>query len=75
MPEPPSMRETVLGVFLHDVGKFAQRADWREGRFSPATENLIQNILPQTPDGRFTHWHALYTAEFFEWREIGRAHV
>ncbi|MCL6546972.1 MAG: type III-A CRISPR-associated protein Cas10/Csm1, partial [Bryobacteraceae bacterium] len=63
------MRETVLGVFLHDVGKFAQRADWREGRFSPATENLIQNILPQTPDGRFTHWHALYTAEFFEWLE------
>jgi len=69
MPELPSMRETVLGVFLHDIGKFAQRAAWREGRFSPATENLIQNILPQAPDGRFTHWHALYTAEFFEWLE------
>lgn len=69
MNPSPSLRETILGVFLHDIGKFAQRAGWRDGRFSPAAERLLQNILPQSPGGRFTHWHALYTAEFFEWME------
>ncbi|MEJ5370185.1 MAG: type III-A CRISPR-associated protein Cas10/Csm1 [Bryobacteraceae bacterium] len=68
MPEGiPTLTETALGAFLHDIGKFAQRAGaFRE--FSQPSERLKADILPSWK-GSFSHWHALHTAEFFEWME------
>ncbi|MCS6952951.1 MAG: type III-A CRISPR-associated protein Cas10/Csm1 [Bryobacterales bacterium] len=63
----PTCEETVLGVFLHDIGKFFQRADFA----LPAhVRELDSTILPKDPQsGRYTHQHVLWTDFFFD--ELG----
>lgn len=46
----------VLAAWLHDIGKFAQRAG------APASAGLEQEICPQGE----THRHVLYTDYFIE---------
>ena len=46
----------ILAAFLHDIGKFAQRAG------EPCSENLAQDYCP----GGFSHRHVLYTDYFIE---------
>lgn len=46
----------VLAAWLHDIGKFAQRAG------APASQGLEQDLLP----GGATHRHVLYTDYFVE---------
>lgn len=65
--EIPTLMETALGAFLHDIGKFVQRAGAFPA-FSPSNENLKADILPSWK-GHLNHWHALHTAEFFEWMQ------
>lgn len=66
-PNDATLMETSLGAFLHDIGKFAQRAGAFPG-FSQENEDLKADILPFR-NGVFSHWHALHTAEFFDWME------
>lgn len=54
-----SMNLPVLGAWLHDIGKFAQRA--REEERSP----LEHEYCPQY-NGRYTHQHVLYTDYFIK---------
>jgi CRISPR-associated protein Csm1 len=60
-----TVREAALGGFLHDTGKFLQRASSSEAEMSAAARNLESEILPLA-QGRYTHRHALWTEEFFE---------
>ena len=46
----------VLAAWLHDIGKFAQRAG------APASQGLEQDLCPQGQ----THRHVLYTDYFIE---------
>ena len=46
----------ILAALLHDIGKFAQRAE------APCSENLAQEYCP----GGTTHRHVLYTDYFIE---------
>lgn len=64
----PTAEETVLGVFLHDIGKFLQRARGGNQGFREIVWNRRAEVLPFR-DGRFSHWHALWTEEFFHWLE------
>lgn len=64
----PTCEETVLGVFLHDIGKFLQRADLP---LPQHVQNLESTILPKDPSsGRYTHQHVLWTDLFFD--SLGR---
>lgn len=70
------MDETVykiaLAGFLHDIGKFAERAAGARGAddvgFFPDEEFLNNNRDLYQPfwDGRHTHAHAVYTAAFID---------
>lgn len=53
----------ALAGFLHDIGKFAERAGW-----SLSEEYIQNNSLLYQPlfRGRYTHRHAVYTAGFIE---------
>lgn len=64
----PTYTETVLGCFLHDVGKALQRAEGRIRNLPPEVLNQETEILPQW-DGRSSHKHALFTEAFFHWME------
>lgn len=60
----PTCEETVLGVFLHDVGKFLQRAGLE---LPQHVRNLESTILPKdAQSGRYTHRHVLWTDLFFQ---------
>ncbi len=61
----PTIEETVLGVFLHDIGKFMQRAHESLDNMDPEVRRRQADVLPSY-DGRPTHWHALWTDAFFE---------
>ncbi len=61
----PSLQEVTLGVFLHDIGKFMQRAHDSLDQMDPNVRARADHILPQL-EGRRTHWHALWTDAFFE---------
>lgn len=61
----PNLHETVLGVFLHDIGKFVQRANSGAQRMPPEVAKFEQDVLPAW-DGRPTHWHALWSEAFFQ---------
>lgn len=52
--------ELVIAAWLHDVGKFAQRADIQELYDS----KLEGRYCRTTKDGRFTHQHVVYTEGF-----------
>ena len=54
------LEEIVLAAWLHDVGKFAQRADVSE----LYDERLEGVYCKTTPDGRYTHQHVVYTEGF-----------
>lgn len=60
----PTLQEFTLGVFLHDIGKFMQRAFGSLRSMDTAVRALEDQILPLR-DGRRTHYHALWTEAFF----------
>lgn len=54
----------MLGVFLHDIGKFLQRA---EVELPEHVRNLDSTVLPKDArSGRYTHQHVLWTDLFFQ---------
>lgn len=58
-----------LSAILHDIGKFYQRADEKKGdSFNFLSKNLWDNPGVYCPsfNGRFSHKHVLWTAQFFE---------
>lgn len=67
MNEIPNLTETVLGVFLHDIGKLLQRAHTSGAALDPAVKARESMILPVWK-GQYSHWHALWTEQFFESR-------
>ncbi|MDO5774513.1 MAG: type III-A CRISPR-associated protein Cas10/Csm1 [Spirochaetales bacterium] len=52
--------EIVIAAWLHDVGKFAQRAEVQE----LYSRQLEGRYCKTTKDGRFTHQHVVYTEGF-----------
>lgn len=70
MSETPTLTEVALGVFLHDIGKLLQHAHTAGPGFDPAVKARESVILPVRKDGRYTHWHALWTEQFFESRYL-----
>lgn len=70
MSQPPTLTEVALGVFLHDIGKLLQRAHAAGPGVDPAVKARESVILPVGKDGRYTHWHALWTEQFFESRYL-----
>ena len=54
------LEEIVLAAWLHDVGKFAQRADVSE----LYDKELEGQYCKKTKDGRYTHQHVIYTEGF-----------
>ena len=63
----PTPLEASLGGLLHDVGKAMQRAHAAARPPAPAGERA-HDVLPVF-DGRYSHWHALWTDAFFDWIE------
>lgn len=59
----PTVLKLAVSAFMHDMGKFASPA---EMGFSPREldEYDKQLYLPSS-QGRYSHYHSLYTAEFF----------
>ncbi len=53
----------AIAAFLHDIGKFAERANMSVGK-----EFLLNNADLYQPfyDNRYTHRHAVYTAAFID---------
>jgi CRISPR-associated protein Csm1 len=66
--ELPNCDEVALGAFLHDVGKFMQRAFGAVSAMEPRVRQRERDVLPQF-DGRSTHWHALWSDAFLDWVE------
>jgi CRISPR-associated protein Csm1 len=64
MSVTPTLTETVLGAFLHDIGKFLQRAHGSFREIDPAARAREQDILP-VRNGRYSHKHALWSEHFF----------
>ena len=58
------LEEIVLAAWLHDVGKFAQRADVPE----LYDKGLEGQYCKTTKDGRYTHQHVIYTEGFLSKR-------
>ncbi|MFM8680218.1 MAG: hypothetical protein ACKOGH_11485, partial [Alphaproteobacteria bacterium] len=61
---PASRDETALAAFLHDIGKFMQRAHRANGDLDAAAMARAPAVLPGFL-GRSSHWHALWTDAFF----------
>lgn len=66
--ELPNCDEVALGAFLHDIGKFMQRAFGAISAMEPRVRERERDVLPQF-DGRSTHWHALWSDAFLDWVE------
>ncbi|MCX8020853.1 MAG: type III-A CRISPR-associated protein Cas10/Csm1 [Chitinophagaceae bacterium] len=66
---PFSREQIVLAALLHDIGKFFQRADPKGAAaselLSTKIKNLENNLCPSY-NGRYSHKHVLWTAQFFE---------
>ena len=61
------IEEIVIAAWLHDVGKFAQRADVDE----LYDKKLEKQYCKTTKDGRYTHQHVIYTEGFLsKYRDI-----
>jgi CRISPR-associated protein Csm1 len=64
-----STRDIVyLAAVLHDIGKFWQRADSSGVASSTTLDSEVKNlesIFCPTYEGRYTHKHVLWTAQFF----------
>lgn len=65
----PTLMETALGAFLHDAGKFWQRAFGGQRHADPEVRQMAEILLPASREGRPTHLHALWTWQFFHWME------
>lgn len=63
-----TQQEIALAAFLHDIGKFLQRAHGSRKQLSAEARKFENDILPQK-NGRQTHIHAIWTEEFFAWLE------
>lgn len=61
----PRLDEVALGAFLHDIGKFMQRAFGSLAAMDPAVRAREAEVLPKGPGGFSTHKHALWTDAFF----------
>ena len=59
-----SFDEVVLGTFLHDTGKFLQRARSGNKDLPSELKGRESDVLPSYK-GRSSHWHALWTDAFF----------
>lgn len=59
----PSCR-VAFAALVHDLGKFAQRADLPVGRSE--RDAHVQIYCPKSPEGRPTHIHAAYTGLAFQ---------
>ncbi len=66
MSEIPTLLDTVAGAFLHDIGKFLQRAHGSVRNTRPAVQARMSDIL-KSFNGVYSHKHALWTDEFFDW--------
>lgn len=53
----------AIAAYLHDIGKFAERADMPLDRKSI---DINQSLFQPQYHGKYTHKHALYTAGFIE---------
>lgn len=60
--EEIKFEEVVIAAWLHDVGKFAQRADIQE-LYNKESEGMY---CKTTKDGRYTHQHVVYTEGFLD---------
>lgn len=60
--EEIKFEEVVIAAWLHDVGKFAQRADIQE-LYNKASEGMY---CKTTKDARYTHQHVVYTEGFLD---------
>lgn len=69
MERIPTIEETTLGVFLHDIGKFMQRAHGSVSKMDADARELENVVLPPNGRGGYTHKHALWTAAFFRMLE------
>jgi len=65
---PATLEETALGIFLHDIGKFLQRAYGAGRHLAPEVKARESLILP-VRQSSYSHWHALWTDQFFDWLE------
>ncbi len=65
---PATLDETALGIFLHDIGKFLQRAHGASRHLAPEVKARESLILP-VHQSRYSHGHALWTDQFFDWLE------
>ncbi len=63
----PSVWDVTLGGLLHDIGKLSQRAGGDTG-LPEAVYARQEDVLPH-PQGRPSHWHALWSDAFFDWAE------
>jgi CRISPR-associated protein Csm1 len=61
----PTLAEVSLGAFLHDIGKFMQRAYGSLAAMDPAVRAREHEVLPVASAGFSTHKHALWTDAFF----------
>jgi CRISPR-associated protein Csm1 len=58
-----------LAALLHDIGKFWQRADESGVKSSAEIDALhkkLESSICPTKEGRYTHKHVVWTAQFFE---------
>lgn len=58
-----------LAALLHDIGKFWQRADDSGVKSSKEIDDYhkrLESAICPTRDGRYTHKHVIWTAQFFE---------
>lgn len=61
------LEEIIIAAWIHDVGKFAQRADVSE----LYDEGLEGQYCKITKDGRYTHQHVIYTEGFLsKYRDV-----
>lgn len=62
-----NVEEIIIAAWLHDVGKFAQRADVSE----LYDKELEGQYCKKTKDGRYTHQHVIYTEGFLsKYRDV-----
>ncbi len=58
-----------LAALLHDIGKFWQRADDSGVKSSDEIDQFhkrLESSICPSKDGRYTHKHVIWTAQFFE---------
>lgn len=63
-PGPPTVFEVSVAGLLHDIGKLVQRAHGARGLPKTVAERA-HDVLPQH-QGRYSHWHALWSDYFFD---------